>query len=234
MGSTQYGWPAAQVVRIGRDRENIATVKHLPGTALRQLAKAADQRAGRHLQQTSLIEKGIQFRRIAHDVLIAFRVGDERQHALFAQPCGELFGADRHLTVREFQEQHGLAAQRPQKRQLAGGEQIDQLLADAHLTASGNRQSNLILRQILAKLRHRLCDAVGPVFKNTGLHMRCHHCMKDAIGDRRTRQRQRLIKRLGAVVNARQVVTMQINHRARLFARWAGLSGPLRSQAFEP
>ena len=108
---------------------------------------------------------------------------------------------------------HALAVQLSEKRDFIYRQEVNKLGADAHLATSRYCEGNGVRRKRLPEALNRSVNSCGAILVYPDMNMRGHHSVSDAVCHGGARQRERLGQRLRAVVNAGQIVAVQVDHR---------------------
>ena len=174
------------------------------------------------MHQTPQVGERLELARIAHHVLVALGVRDHRQEAAFSQIFDGFFGADRDLSVGQFEQHDPLAAPRAEggKFVLSGEHQRFGQQADFSTERHVQRQ--------VARGEHRLEGGEGLaqggccVVPLTGENVRGKDGVADAVGHGGSGECDRFFDSAGAVVDEGQQVAMQIDHGASRRLKPAG------------
>ena len=137
---------------------------------------------------------------------------NQRPDSVLQQPLDELIRTGSNLGVRKLQQHDPIAVQFAQERHLVLAQQRDDVGRQLYFGRHADMQRYASLAQRQPEVLEGLLDGAACVFIAARVNVRRHHGIPNAIGRRGMRHGEPVGKRLGTVVDARQKMTVQVDH----------------------
>src|SRR5580692_10409286 len=196
------------VVRVRGDVLDQSVPRELERIAANLAAETSDQRPRCDRHQDPCIRQRAHHPPVALKRRAALGVSEHNAVALALETDDETLQPCGHLRERRLYQQPSTSAERePRKLSLVELGEV----RDRDLGAGQYFDVHLLLRQPLVQLRCQPGDRAG-VVRSAGVHVRGSHHGVDAHGQRGSHQRERVLDRLRAVIDARKRMAMQVDH----------------------
>src|SRR6266480_3849844 len=166
----------------------------------------------RNLQKTPHLDEWLDLREIPNHVLVTLRVRNQRPDVVLQQALDELIRTGSNLGVRKLQQDDPVAVQLAQERHLVLAQQRDDVRRQPYFGRHADMQRYARLAQRQAEVLERLLDGAARVFVAARVDVRRHHGIRDAIGHRGLRQGEPVGEGARTVIDARQKMTVQVDH----------------------
>ena len=168
------------------------------------------------LRQATGFDEGSELQRVADQCPVSLRVSDHGHVTARQQVLYRLLRAHRHGVVGEFEQNHRFPIPPAQHRHLVQFEQFDRFTGQSQLAPQTDLERNPGLGQCPLECLEMRPERRVRVLVAARMHVRRQHRAFDAVGYGGGGQLQSLRKGFGAVVDAGEVMTVQVEHAARL------------------
>src|SRR5207302_4394754 len=204
--------PAGEIVGVGGEHLEDIELEQLKRTPLWGPAEMPQQGTRRNLQETSHLDEWLDLGEIPNHVLVALRVRNQRPDVVLQQPLDELIRTGSNLSVRKLEQDDPVAVQFAEERHFIAAQQRDDVGRQPYFGRHADMQRYARLAQRQAEVLERLLDGAARVFVAARVNVRRHHGVRNAIGHRGLRQGEPVGERLRTVIDARQKMTVQVDH----------------------
>ena len=203
----QLQGPSFHIMRVTRDKMNQADADPEKGILLRARPKYSGERTARHLPIATLPHPLRQTLRLGPQESVALRMSDHRTQTGQLKIVQRLVHRRGNRYLVEFHEQIIFLVNAKLGRAVLHGHKIFQV--KVKIASGGQRQP------IAYKLLQSVSALPDPsiIKRKCTIGMRSSHYTRDSVGDGGFRHEQRLLDGLRPIIESRQYVTVQINHK---------------------